>query len=85
MGYRVPIFTHYEQGTCNTIDDVSGFKVKLSDTQEQWNGVVTTDEFFNERHPQEFPITPRPEQIYQNSRSEIEPVFANDSYSGDDL
>jgi hypothetical protein len=62
----------YEPGTCNTIDDVTGFKVKLSETNKRWDGLQVTDENFEPRQPQDFPVKPRPPKVYKDSRSEDE-------------
>lgn len=75
MGFKVPQFAHFESGTCNTIDDESGFKVKLSDTMRRWEGYIVTEEFWEPRQPQDFPVTPRPPKSYNNTRQEQLPVF----------
>ena len=61
---------HFTFGTCNTIDDVTGLKVKLSDTQKRWDGIVTTAANFENRQPQDFPVTPRPNRVYVDARTE---------------
>ena len=72
----MPSFTRYESGTCNTIDDESGFKVKLNNTRERWEGYQVTDEFWEERQPQDFPVTPRPNQVFPKARAQQElPVY----------
>lgn len=53
----------------NTIDDVTGFKRKLSDMQRRWEGWFT-DQGWNPRQPQDFPITAQKQQVYKDARSE---------------
>jgi hypothetical protein len=77
MGFKVPQFAHFEFGTCNTIDDESGFKVKLSATMLRWEGYIVTEEFWEPRQPQDFPVTPRPPKSYNNARQEQLPVFVS--------
>ncbi len=60
----------FEFNTANTIDDVTGLKVKLSETMNRWDGVVTTPENFEPRQPQDYPVTPRPSRSYIESRGD---------------
>ena len=80
MGRRAPNISYFEPGTCNTIDDRTGYKVKLSETQEEWDGYRVTPENWEPRNPQDFPITPRGPRVYQDSRGqqEIIPYTAPD-------
>ena len=70
MGRRMPYFNYFESGTCNTIDDVDGFKVKLSQTKKRWDGYQVTDANFENRQPQDFQVTPRAPKVYAESRPE---------------
>lgn len=45
---------YYEKGSWNIIDDVSGRKVKASKVRLRWDGLYTTKENWEPRHPQEF-------------------------------
>ena len=85
MGRKVPQFTRFEPGTCNTIDDESGFKVKMSETHRRWEGYYVTEEFWEPRQPQDFPVTPRPPKSYNNARAPEEPRFVDNTENGDDL
>jgi hypothetical protein len=60
---------YYQPGTCNTIDDETGLKVKMSDVRKRWDGAYVTDENWEERQPQDFPVIPSPSRVFQNSRS----------------
>ncbi|UCR75297.1 hypothetical protein vBAfQDWS535_10 [Alcaligenes phage vB_Af_QDWS535] len=44
---------YYEKGSWNIIDDVSGQKVKASKVKLRWDGLYTTEENWEPRHPQE--------------------------------
>lgn len=58
--------------TCNTIDDVTGMKVKLKDTRTRWDHIQTTKLNYEERQPQDFPVTPLPQRVYIDSRSQAD-------------
>ena len=60
----------YEPGTCNTIDDETGFEVKLGEVRKRWDGQYVTDDNWEERQPQDFPRAPRTPKSFVNSRSE---------------
>lgn len=60
----------FKGGTCNTIDDETGFKVKMSDVRKRWDGAYVTQENWEPRQPQDFPRTPRVPRAFKNSRSD---------------
>lgn len=68
---KMPFFNRFEKNTCNTIDDVSGFKVKLSQATERWDGYMVTRENYEERQPQDFPVTPRAQKVYDRARPQL--------------
>jgi len=61
---------YFAPHTCNTIDDVTGLKVKLKDTKVRWDNARVTDLNFENRQPQDFPVTPRPQKVYIDTSSE---------------
>lgn len=63
------IVDYWEPNTCNTIDDVTGIKVKLKDTRTRWDNIQTTDLNFEQRQPQDYPVIPRPQKVYMKARS----------------
>ena len=65
-------FSHFEGNTSNTICDVSGFKKKLSETKQRWDGYEVIPEMWETRHPQDFQVTPRAPKVYPDSRPEQE-------------
>lgn len=78
--------TRFVPKTCNTIDDVTGMKVKLCDTYLRWDGARVTKENYEERQPQDFPVTPRPQKVYIGAKSEAShsaptPYDPNDGWS----
>ena len=64
-----PYADYFENGTCNTIDDETGLKVKLSQVRKRWDGMYVTAENWEERQPQDFPVIPRTPKVYTNFRS----------------
>lgn len=67
---KAPSVSTFSAGDCNTIDDRSGFKVKLSDTLTEWDGLQVTDSMFEERNPQDFPVVPRGQHVFEKSRGQ---------------
>ena len=60
----------YKPGDCNTIDDETGFKVKMSEVRRRWDGHYVTSENWEPRHPQDFSVAPIGPKVFANSRSE---------------
>jgi len=70
MGGRSYKTTNYfSPWDSNTIDDVTGFKRKLSEMKRRWEGFYT-DQGWHPRQPQDFPIIPVRQQVYKNARTE---------------
>lgn len=63
-------FTQWKAGDTNTICDYSGFKCKLSECRETWDGLLVRADFWNPRQPQDLPVTPREQKVYTNIRGE---------------
>lgn len=59
---------HFVPGTCNTICDVTGFKVKRSECMVRWDGFVCIPEVWHPRQPQDFPAIIQPEQVISDAR-----------------
>lgn len=69
MGGRAYKSTNYfSPGDCNTICDRTGFKVKMSGVKKEWTGYFVIPEAHNERHPQDFPVTPTTQKVFPDSR-----------------
>jgi len=68
MGRYVRINT-FSPLDSNTIDDVTGFKRKMSSMRRRWDGFYT-DEGWHPRQPQDFPVTPEVQTVYENVRTE---------------
>lgn len=54
----------------NTICDVTGFKVKMSDVERRWEGFFVIPEAWNQRQPQDFPVIPQTQQVFKHVRVE---------------
>lgn len=59
---------YFERNTCNSIEDVSGFKQKLSMQSRRWEGYMVSPKNYEERQPQDFPVTPRAARVYSQAR-----------------
>ena len=59
---------NFTPGTCNTICDVTGFKVKRSECMVRWDGVVCIPEAWHPRQPQDFPSVIVPEIVVKDAR-----------------
>jgi len=77
-------YTYYAKGTTNTICDISGFKCKLSECRETWDGLLVRADFWEPRQPQDLPVKPRPQKVYSNIRGE-QPIIAYTPPSKEDL
>lgn len=67
-------YEHFSENDCNTIDDETGFKVKMSEVRKRWDGFYVTEDNWEERQPQDFPRAPRTPKVYKNFRSDPEPI-----------
>jgi len=66
---------YFQPGTCNSIDAATGFKVKLSSLQQNWQGYWVNLQDWNPRQPQDFPIQPIPQKVYHESYPEqVQPI-----------
>lgn len=59
----------YRPGDYYQLDDNSGFKVRASQTRQQWNNIVTIPEHFNPRQPQDLVVAVRDDQTVPIPRS----------------
>lgn len=73
---RYRSFTYFEPDDCNTVCDRTGFKMKLGQTVQEWNGFRVAEQVFNPRHPQLDPVIPEPQRTYPDSRYESEDEIA---------
>ena len=53
----------YRGGDWYQIDDIRGYKVRASRTQQQWDNLVTIPGSFSPRHPQDLVVGVRDEQF----------------------
>ena len=67
---RYKDFNYFARGTCNTIDDVTGFKTKFTKVKLRWDGFRVALYNWEERQPQDFQVTPRPPAVYSESKFE---------------
>lgn len=70
MGRPYKHINFFSPWDSNTVDDVSGFRKKLSSMQRRWEGFYTTGKGWHPRQPQDFPVVPQKQVVYENARSE---------------
>lgn len=58
----------FQEHDSNTICDVTGFRVKMSDVSRRWEGFYVIAEAWHPRQPQDFPVTPVKQQVYKDAR-----------------
>ncbi len=62
--------TYFNTHDTNTICDITGFKVKKSQTRKRWDGFQVIAEAWHPRHPQDFPVIPIPQKIIKDVRAQ---------------
>jgi len=72
---------YFELGTCNTICDVTGFKVKRSECMVRWDGFVCIPEAWHPRQPQDFPAVINPPPVISDARPLPPETTNNASYT----
>lgn len=68
--------TYIDPDTVNTVCDITGFKVKLSDTVTRWDGAQVLASWSEERQPQDFQVVPKGISVMAKARG-VEPVEEN--------
>ncbi len=65
-------YTHnphpFNEWDSNTICDVTGFRVKVSETMRRWEGFYVIRAAWHARQPQDFPVVPVKQHVYPTSR-----------------
>ena len=70
MGRGSKSNSYFSPHDSNTICDITGFEIKKSQAIKTWKGLYVTAEAWSERHPQDFPVIPKPQRIVENVRTE---------------
>lgn len=63
----------------NTVCDLTGFLVKSTEVQRQWDGLYVIPEAWSIRQPQDFAPNIIPTKIYPNTRTEHPVVEGNET------
>jgi hypothetical protein len=71
--------TWYQPGGWNRICDRTGFKVKASQTEREWNNLIVRKESYEPRQPQDLLRSHPDRQHVPDPRSEGTDVFLNDN------
>lgn len=66
----------YKKGSYNVICDYSGIEVKAEDTRMTWDGFRVKNDWWEERHPQDFVAVLRDKQSVPNPRPEPDESYA---------
>lgn len=69
MGRKYTSTNYFSPNDSNTIDDITGFKRKRSQMKRRWEGFYT-DEGWHPRQPQDFPVIPITQQVFDDVRTE---------------
>ena len=70
MGRSFRLVSTFSAHDSNTICDVTGFKVKKSEVMRRWEGFYVIPEAWHPRQPQDSPIVPQPQRVYENIRTQ---------------
>lgn len=62
--------SYFRDGDNNIICDRTGFKIKRSEAQKEWDGQLVRKESWEARHPQDFPAKPRVPSQVREARSD---------------
>ena len=77
---------YYKDGDYNVFCDRSGAKVKATDAQLEWNGLLVRHESWEARHPQDTIQGVKDDQSVPLARPKGDPTFIpDDGISVDDL
>jgi hypothetical protein len=70
MGRKFSSTNTFSPMDSNTICDVTGFKVKLSETRKRWDGLRVIGEAWHPRQPQDTPVIPTAQKVFPEVRTE---------------
>jgi hypothetical protein len=81
MGRQFRAINTFSANDSNTICDLTGFKVKMSEVKRRWEGFYVLSSAWHPRQPQDFPVIPQPQHVHKNVRIEqVEAEGAVDSF-----
>ena len=70
MGRKYRSTNTFSPNDSNTICDITGFKVKRSQVLRRWEGFYVIPEAWHPRQPQDFPVIPVKQQVFEDVRTE---------------
>lgn len=80
MGRRHVSVSTFNAHDSNTICDITSFVVKKSEVLRRWEGFYVVPDAFHPRQPQDTPVIPKPQRVYNNIRTQTEDTTAADSF-----
>ena len=81
MGGKYNSTNYFSPNDSNTICDITGFKVKRSQVVKRWEGLFVIPEAWHPRQPQDIPVVPVKQQVFEDVR--IESLDTDDVQSFD--
>ena len=72
MGRGYKHISTFSPNDSNTIDDITGFKVKRSQVLRRWEGFYCVSDAWHPRQPQDTPVIPVPQKTYTDVRTQSE-------------
>lgn len=70
MGRKYTSTNYFSPNDSNTICDTTGFKVKRSQVLKRWEGFYVIPEAWHPRQPQDLPVIPVVQQVFNDVRTE---------------
>ncbi len=70
MGRGFKRINYFSPNDSNSVDDITGFKVKRSQMLRRWEGFFCSPEAWHPRQPQDRPVIPDPQKTYKDVRTQ---------------
>ena len=80
MGRSYRSASTFSPNDSNSICDITGFVRKKSQLRKRWEGFQCIDEAWHPRHPQDTPVIPKPQKVYDDIRTQSEDTTAAASF-----
>jgi len=81
MGRGYKHIGDFSASDSNTICDITGFKTKRSQVLKRWEGFYTLPDAWHPRQPQDRPVTPEPQKVYSDVRTQSEDEVTAESFT----
>lgn len=71
MGRSYKPTNYFSPNDSNTVCDLTGFKVKRSEVMRRWEGFFVIPEAWHPRQPQDLPVIPVKQHVFDDIRTEL--------------